>query len=217
MVGSDYTAITVAASHEAGGGVSQLGLMMQFDDIDPDEGTMVQHDRADWFMQRMLFNGWAWVQRNGVGTFAMRQLQLLIGTFRNEAVLSFVDPTGPNPSEPLSPLGYDITNRIIQTATGITGTHDNIPQVGYVTTSPNGYSRTDNTNAGAFSVTESQLGGRLHFGFDVKAKVGLRPDQGLHLLIGGVADNLRFPTLSLQADEQVHIEYTYQFLLQKRR
>lgn len=204
--------VVVYPSGEAlANGWSGIIPLVGFDEIDnDDDGTLVTHDKSNWYFVRLLLDVWchAVTTTDLQGSYHVREHQLLLATGQDE-MWANLDPTGPFPvGQPFGLDYYSNVARILQTDYMLSQGNQASPHI----LTGGEWSVGEGTNAERWD-TRSAF---AHKSWDLSTRFSLRPKMSLRLVFGGSAQTTNNP-VGWQATEQQYVGVHLRALLQKGR
>lgn len=199
-------------------GQSAILQIASFDQIDPDEGTLITHDKSDWYVVRVIVDAYFYYYRAILGARFALQYEAVLATFDDAEGDNIVSTSLAIGGSPISVSNYERYARIVGSSTGICmGNQDLVDYMNTTPTRIRGGTVLDRTVQ-----TAPMFHGNGVSRWDVKTRFGLRENQSFGLIFGGSSSAI-VGELGLTAGDpgpdvsQLVCSAQWRLLLQKRR
>lgn len=195
-------------------GFSQFMPLIDFTEVDnDDDGTLITHDKSNWFCVRMLLDLVFTTSQGGTpstNSTQAQEVQCLLGVGQNPSWLIHSDPSAPEwAGAPFEYGWYAALNRILYTDYGICQSYS-------VGQGINANNRVQVDSSAATRLLDPAMATRLHMKWDLSTRFSLFPESSVGLLYGGHFDSsehlVGWPGFSV-----IYCSATYRTLWQRGR
>lgn len=204
---------TIDLGEAASNGFTGFLPLVDFSEVDnDDDGTLITHDKSNWFCIRMLFDLVFTVSPSTVSSnnTQLFEVQALLGVAQNPSWENHSDSGNPEyAGAPFEYGWYAALNRILQTGYGLVQPYSLNPTL-------------SNSNeliigeASPAAMWDAATPTRLHMCWDLSTRFSLFPESSLGLLFGGKFRTSEH-TVGYGVSDVLYCSATYRTLWQKGR